>query len=445
MSIKKIRISNFKSFKELIIELGKFNVLIGANASGKSNLVQIFKFLRDIVSHNLDDAISMQGGVKYFRNINIGSSKKFKLEVVFDQELKFRIKGQKKDQETRIKTYEFIYIFGLKFTENEYKITEDRIIIKCKFIRLKKKYKKIEEVEELGEGEIVIFIKGKRGIAFDLKKPDNVFIKIEKSLPMIAKFKNKALTLPPKITLLNIFTTPLFPPLFPLLLSLFLKDIIYEFDPRALIWGKYFKDIGIYNFDPKRPKKAVEFTGKTELEEDGSNLTQVLNNIIEDEDNKRKFCNLIKDLLPFVDDLDIDEFIDKSMLFKLRENYFRDQYLPAFLISDGTINIAALIIALYFEQKPFIIIEEPERNIHPYLIAKLINMMKDVSVKKQIIISTHNPEIVKYADLKDILLISRDEKGFSKILRPAEKKEAKEFFEKEMGIAELYVQNLLEL
>lgn len=48
MSIKSIRVTNFKSFKDLEVNLGKFNVLIGINASGKSNFVQIFKFIKDI-------------------------------------------------------------------------------------------------------------------------------------------------------------------------------------------------------------------------------------------------------------------------------------------------------------------------------------------------------------------------------------------------------------
>jgi len=37
MAIKRIQVSNFKSFKELDLELGQFNVVIGANASGNSN------------------------------------------------------------------------------------------------------------------------------------------------------------------------------------------------------------------------------------------------------------------------------------------------------------------------------------------------------------------------------------------------------------------------
>ncbi|MHC3130004.1 MAG: AAA family ATPase [Candidatus Bathyarchaeota archaeon] len=46
-----IRIDNFKSFKKLDVTLNQFNVLIGANASGKSNFVSIFSFLKDIVSN----------------------------------------------------------------------------------------------------------------------------------------------------------------------------------------------------------------------------------------------------------------------------------------------------------------------------------------------------------------------------------------------------------
>jgi AAA15 family ATPase/GTPase len=39
MTIKRIKVSNFKSFKNLDVELGKFNILIGANACGKSNFI----------------------------------------------------------------------------------------------------------------------------------------------------------------------------------------------------------------------------------------------------------------------------------------------------------------------------------------------------------------------------------------------------------------------
>ena len=61
LTIKRIAVSNFKSFDYMVTELGRLNVVIGANASGKSNFVSIFKFLKDIFTNGLDNAFAMQG------------------------------------------------------------------------------------------------------------------------------------------------------------------------------------------------------------------------------------------------------------------------------------------------------------------------------------------------------------------------------------------------
>ena len=47
-------------------------------------------------------------------------------------------------------------------------------------------------------------------------------------------------------------------------------------------------------------KKGVAITGKRELEEDAGNLALVLKNIIGDPEKKRKFSNLLRDVLPFI-------------------------------------------------------------------------------------------------------------------------------------------------
>jgi len=419
MAIKKIKISNFKSFDKLDIELDKFNVLVGANAAGKSNFVQIFKLIRDITNFGLDNAISMQGSIEYFRNVGIESSKNFSLEVISDQEFGF-VSGKEKKL-IGVKIYEVIYKFALKFNKRGlgFKICEDKLTLKSKFVRLEREENVLEEKEKLGPGEIIISkVKGK--IKFDSKLPEGVSIKEEDIFPPFFKGEEPS----PKTLLLE---TPLF----------FIRSL-----------ERVFSDIAIYDFDPKLPKKAATISGKAEFEEDGSNMAIVLKNIIEDiedKDKKRKFFNLLKYLLPFVEDLNIKKLTGKSLLISLQESYFKNKYLPAFLLSDGTINITALIIALYFEEKSLAIIEEPERNIHPYLISKLTEMMKEASQKKLVIVTTHNPEVVKHAGLGNILLISRNKEGFSTISKPSEKEEIKIFLENEMGIEELYVQNLLEI
>jgi predicted ATPase len=131
-------------------------------------------------------------------------------------------------------------------------------------------------------------------------------------------------------------------------------------------------------------------------------------------------------------------------LFKVQEKYFGSEYLPAPLVSDGTVSITALILALYFVSKNTIVIEEPERNIHPALVASVVEMMKDASRRKQIMITTHNPEIVKHAGIENLLLISRDPEGFSTVVRPSEKDQVREFLKNEIGVDELFAQNLLD-
>ena len=419
MSIKRIEVKNFKSFKELKINLGKFNVIIGANASGKSNFVHIFEFLRDITISGLDNAVSLQGGVKYLRNMNIGASEPLSIKVVFDQEFTWLVR-QTKASLIGIKTYETTYEFALGFNKSGsgFRIVKDELIQKCKFFRLERKERKIEEKEILGEGEIIVS-RGNGRVKPDLNIPPKVPLKKEDIFPPFLREEKL-----PKHTLL--LETPYF------FISP-LEDI--------------FSETSIYDFDPKLPKKATPITGKAELEEDGNNLSIILKNITENREKRRKLFNLVKDLLPFVEDVDVEKFADKSLLFKLKESYFKTQYLPASLISDGTINMTALIVALYFEKKPFVIIEEPERNIHPSLISKVVEMMRDASQtqEKQIVVTTHNPEFVKYAGLENILLVSRNEDGFSTISRPADKEEVKIFLKNDIGIEELYIQNLLEV
>ncbi|MGC9133708.1 AAA family ATPase [Caldisphaera sp.] len=47
--LKKIRIKNFKSLKDLELNLGKINVIVGPNGAGKSNLVDAFILLKELV------------------------------------------------------------------------------------------------------------------------------------------------------------------------------------------------------------------------------------------------------------------------------------------------------------------------------------------------------------------------------------------------------------
>jgi predicted ATPase len=60
--IKNLQIKNYKSLKDFDLELGLRNVLVGPNMSGKSNLIDCFKFLTHICTRGLNDAFMTRGG-----------------------------------------------------------------------------------------------------------------------------------------------------------------------------------------------------------------------------------------------------------------------------------------------------------------------------------------------------------------------------------------------
>ena len=90
MPITCISVTNFKSFREMSFHPESFNILIGSNASGKSNLIQVFIFLRDIAKYGIGNAISLQGGVDYLRNTAIGPAEdlSFKIEYTLEEKKK---------------------------------------------------------------------------------------------------------------------------------------------------------------------------------------------------------------------------------------------------------------------------------------------------------------------------------------------------------------------
>ncbi|HSK77426.1 MAG TPA: AAA family ATPase, partial [Thermoanaerobaculia bacterium] len=332
MAITKIKVSNFKSFDELEVDLRPLNIVVGGNAAGKSNFLEIFRFIRDRSAHGLENAVSLQGGMEYLANLRIGTTKPVSIEVSSEKAT-----------------------YVISFRQNS-------------------SSSKVEALEQ--------------GVP-SLNPNDDRY------------------------------------------------DLVENLVLRAV------SSVAIFDFEPKLAKKAVAITGKADLESDGSNLAIVLRNILQDDDRRENFVRLLKDALPFVDHLKVDRFADRSLLIALKERYSDQSYLPASFLSDGTIHLTALILALYFDKAPVTIIEEPERNIHPHLISKVVGMMKDASRNKQIIATTHNPEVVKNADLEDLLLVQRDEDGFSRISRPAESEELKVFLENDLGVDELYVQDLL--
>ena len=70
MIVTRIRLKNWRNFRNLDVPLYDINYLLCANATGKSNFLDVFRFLRDICQESgggFQDAIRNRGGLKMIR------------------------------------------------------------------------------------------------------------------------------------------------------------------------------------------------------------------------------------------------------------------------------------------------------------------------------------------------------------------------------------------
>lgn len=81
MYVSRIKLQNWKNFKFTSADLSRRVFIIGPNASGKSNLLDAFRFLRDLSDQGLNQAVSARGGVTPIRCLAARSSPSIALDV----------------------------------------------------------------------------------------------------------------------------------------------------------------------------------------------------------------------------------------------------------------------------------------------------------------------------------------------------------------------------
>jgi len=424
MFVKNIKLSNFKSFKEIDVDLINFNVLIGANASGKSNFTKAFRFLKNVEKEGLENAVSLGGGIENLQNIHLADSSEMQINFTWFDVAKWLATDKKDARSVSLDLLEYSLSLGFKEFGQEFFVLNEKFTETLRIHSLVEGKKDEYTVgDKVAKGQIHISrtseganVKYSNESFESFTKNKRIMPDIESSLSRFGFLDNK-----------DTATRPL------------LLETPYLFMPPQFSLAS---KTGLYDIDPALARLHAPIAGKTELEEDGSNLALVLREIVKDKEKKRKLVNLLQDVLPFVNDINAKKSVEKAVMLTVKEEYYEDKSLPSDLLSDGTINIVALIVALYFEEQDIVIIEEPERNIHPSLISSVVNMMKDASSRKQIIVTTHSPIVVKHAGVDNLLFVSRDYNGYSHISRPNQQEDLKIFMENDLGLDEIYIQNL---
>ena len=208
-------------------------------------------------------------------------------------------------------------------------------------------------------------------------------------------------------------------------------------------WSVYhFHDTG----RSAKVKQEHNIANSLALMHDAGNLAAFLYRL---KRNYRKNYDLIVQTIqlvaPFFSDFVLapQEYNNKQIVLKWRQKGCED-ICNASQLSDGTLRficLTTLLLQPHELQPPTIIIDEPELGLHPCAITLLAEMVGQVSVYRQIILSTQSTELLDAFDVKDVLVVDRRENGSA--LKHLDEEELAFWRKEDYALGELWKKNLL--
>ncbi len=81
--VRRIEIYGYKSIAHCGLSLHQLNVLIGANGSGKSNFISVFRLLNNLMQENLQNFVAQEGGASRFLHFGRQTTEEIKFKFSF--------------------------------------------------------------------------------------------------------------------------------------------------------------------------------------------------------------------------------------------------------------------------------------------------------------------------------------------------------------------------
>jgi predicted ATPase len=330
-----IQIKNLLSYgsEGVELELEPLNVLIGSNASGKSNLVEAISLLA-AAPRDLLKPIREGGGVLEW--LWKGS------EEVPEATLKSRLVLRNSDEPLR---------YFLAFTAEG-----ARFRIANEWINEDTDPKRVYSFRK-GKALIRIYHRLEDGVGFEFRGMDQV--SPEQSI--LSQARGEAY---PEITYIS-----------------------SQFERFA-----FFRDLSLGRATVLRRPQDVTLPGDFLLE-DGSNLALVLNDLQHRPVTKRLLLEKLRLFYEGVEDLTTKVQGGTIQVF-FHERGLRAP-VPSARLSDGTLRYLCLLAILcHPEPPPLICLEEPELGLHPDILPAVAEMLVDAAQRTQLIVTTHSETLV---------------------------------------------------
>ncbi len=153
------------------------------------------------------------------------------------------------------------------------------------------------------------------------------------------------------------------------------------------------------------------------LLEDGSNLAAVLSYLLNQPAIKSRILDYLQDFYPSVQDI-LAALIGGSIQVSFHEKGLYHP-VPSTRLSDGTLRYLCLLAVLCHPESPSVIcIEEPETGLHPDVIPKLAKLLVEASERSQIIVTTHSDILVDaLTDTPEAVVICEKVDGATQLRR----------------------------
>ena len=364
IKIDEIKVKNFKNIENATIKFDKYNLIVGSNNSGKSNLLMVFRFLDFIINDSIDI-------VKRFFESEIPAIGFIKPYSFYEnQNLEIELKFSDDDKKLL-----YNYTIVIHWEKKDLLKFSSEII---------KEYFSFKSFNKPGKA-ISIFSKVKDKITYGSNFANNSFMDAGQKHISVVRILN----------LLSPKSNPYHAELS--ILDYLLKSQIF-----------YFSNIGLNNIDIKERKDfygriiSYDFIKKIKKIENTPKF-EILKNIL------NKMLN-ISDL----ELLERDEIIENSNNFFIVITQFNHKKLFNGL-SDGSILLISLITKILTSEHSVFLIEEPENSLHPKALVELINFMKSFLDEKQFIIVTHSLTLLNTSNPKDVIIAELQENGLSNI------------------------------
>ena len=375
--IKSIQIKNFKSVVDISLDLGTFNVLIGENGCGKSNILEALAFGAAASADKLDYEFLGSRGIR-----------------VTNPEFMFSaFSNGKKNKSITIdfQANEMGYSFDLVNEKNNPK----KWVNKNKEIALKEIQRIINAIY-LEEDE-------------------------DKRNKILEEFNEQKGSLNALNEILKPYTH-----------EKDYKDFFGVIYPTVL--EKHFSNADIssyiiYSPEQSSLRKFEETTQIYPLGIKGEGLFQYLKELAFDKKNK-KILNDIKQTLVLLDwyqDFDLPENLMKNeFALKIKDKYLYEklEYFDQRSTNEGFLFLLFYSTLFVSKTTPtFFAIDNIDASFNPKLCMQLIKTLAALAKKhkKQVIVTTHNPAILDGLNLKDdsqrLFVVRRNDEGHTKAKR----------------------------